>query len=357
MGSFSILNNPSAINGQHQLNINNVNLNRTLQRMSSGLRINTGADDAAGLQIADTLRANVYALNQGVRNANDGISYLQVADGALAEITNILTRMVTLASEAASEPIDVNGRIALNKEFQTLQEEIARIAKDTNFNGSNIFHSSREFGTTLDLFVGDLSRNAPADKPYNDYGYIKVKIGYIFTSIASNYVHAADHGVGYDKANTDNSDFKISSVSLSATSQSDKIVGMFTASISADLKKLDSGALAAMYNTTAGFASLSSVHLLTHENAANAFNGIKTCLNAIAEMRGDIGAGMNRLQAAISVLQTQSRNTLAAESSIRDANMAEEITNLTRFQILAQTGIASLAHSNSNSQIVLNLLR
>src|SRR5512144_1885863 len=108
--AFSILNNIAGINAQNQLNLNSVNLNRTLLRLSSGKRINSGADDAAGLQIADSLRANTYALNQAVRNANDGIGVAQIADGALQEITNLLTRSVTLAEEAATDTIDTVGR-------------------------------------------------------------------------------------------------------------------------------------------------------------------------------------------------------------------------------------------------------
>src|SRR5512136_523936 len=139
MGSFSILNNISGLNAQNQLNTNNVNLSRTLMRLSSGKRINTGADDAAGLQIADSLRANTYALNQAVRNANDGIGICQIADGTLQEVTNLLTRGVTLAEEAATETIDSTGRNSLNTEFGQIQAEIARIAGQTNFNGYTIF--------------------------------------------------------------------------------------------------------------------------------------------------------------------------------------------------------------------------
>ena len=140
MGSFtfSILNNISAINGQHQLHINNVHLARTLNRLASGKRINSGADDAAGLQIADSLKGNVYALNQAIRNANDGIGFCQIADSALGEITNMLTRMVTLAEEAATETTSSTGCIALDAEFQALQAEMARVVTSTNYNGMNI---------------------------------------------------------------------------------------------------------------------------------------------------------------------------------------------------------------------------
>ena len=306
MGSFSVLNNISAITGQNLLNINNVNLNRTLNRMASGLRINTGADDAAGLQIADTLRANASALDQGVRNANDGLSFLQIADGALNEITLMLTRLVTLASEAANEPIDDRGRNALNLEAEEIIAEIARLANTANFNGTILFdHTSRNaaggFGDDLGLFVGDLSGSS----------YIEVKIGYITTGTKA-------------------------SLSVPGGVMKDTVTAI---------------------NGAAG-ANLSLIDLATsHATAAAALPIIRNALNQVAIMRGTIGAGMNRLHAAVSVMQTQARNTIAAESQIRDANMAEEITNLTKYQILAQTGIAALAHSNANSQLVLSLLR
>jgi flagellin len=284
MGNFSILNNISGLNAQNQLNINNVNLTRTLLRLSSGKRINSGADDAAGLQIADSLRANAQALNQAVRNANDGIGVAQIADGALQEITNLLTRAVTLASEAATETIDSTGRVSLNNEFTQIEAEIARIAEQTNFNGQALFTAAGINGS-LSVFVGDMSNNS---------------------SIA----------------------VTISTISASA------------------------GAV-----TDLGGADLSGIDMTTQGGAADALTTIQSALNGVATMRASVGAGMNRLQSAVAVLQTQSQNTQAAESSIRDANIAEEVANLTKYQILAQSGIAALAQANANSQSVLSLLR
>jgi flagellin len=284
MGSFSILNNISGLNAQNQMNINNVNLTRTLLRLSSGKRINSGADDAAGLQIADSLRANTQALNQAVRNANDGISVSQIADGALQEISNLLTRSVTLTEEAATETVDSVGRASLNAEFTAIQAEVARIANQTNFNGSGLFTASGINGS-LSVYVGDLTGSSS----------ISVTIGTITTS--SNTV------------------------------------------------------------TSLAGANLAGVDLTTQSAAATSLTSIKNALNGVSNMRASIGAGINRLQSAVAVLQTQSQNTQAAESSIRDANVAEEIANLTKYQILAQSGIAALAQANSNSQTVLSLLR
>jgi flagellin len=284
MGSFSVLNNIAGTNAQNQLNTNSVSLARTLGRLASGRRINSGADDAAGLQIADSLRANVRALDQAVRNANDGISVAQIADGALAEISNLLTRAVTLAEESATETVDSTGRASLNAEFTQIEAEIARIATQTNFNGVGLFTTTGVNGS-LSVFVGDISGAS----------------------------------------------------SISVTISSISVTGSTVTSI--------------------GGQNLTTVDLSTASGAASALTVIKSGLSGVSNMRADTGAGINRLQSAVAVLQAQSQNTLAAESTIRDANMAEEVANLTKFQILSQSGIAALSQANSNSQSVLALLQ
>jgi len=284
MGSFSILNNIAGLNAQSQLNVNNVNLTRTLLRLSSGKRVNSGADDAAGLQIADSLRANVRALDQAVRNANDGISVAQIADGTLQEISNMVTRAVTLAEEAATATVDSTGRASIDAEFKQIQAEIARIATQTNFNGVGIFTTSGINGS-LNIFVGDLSTSS--------------SIGVTIDTI---------------------------------TASGDTV-------------------------TSLGGVDLSGVDLTTAAGAQAALTTVKSALSGVAASRAEIGSGMNRLQSAVAVLQAQSINTQSAESVIRDANVAEEVANLTKYQILAQSGISALAQANTNSQLALSLLR
>ena len=284
MGSFSILNNIAGVQAQNQLNINNVNLSRTLLRLSSGKRVNSGADDAAGLQIADSLRANIRALDQAVRNANDGISVSQIADGALAEVSNLLIRAFTLAESAATETVDSTSRASLNAEFTSIEAEIARIATQTNFNGQAIFTTAGLNGS-LSVFVGDTSGSSS----------ISVTINTITTSGST--------------------------------------------------------------VTALGGQNLTTIDLSTQAAAATALDALKNVLDGVANNRADIGAGINRLQSSVAVLQSQSQNTQAAESTIRDANIAEEVANLTRFQILAQSGIAALAQANGSAQNVLSLLR
>jgi flagellin len=284
MGSFSILNNIAALYAQNQLGLSTANLTQSITRLSSGKRINSGADDAAGLMIADSLSANVRALDQSVRNANDCISVGQIADSALQEITNILTRAVTLAEEAATGSMDSTGRASLNAEFSQIQAEVARIAAQTNFNGVHLFTSGGLNGS-LSVFVGDIFGSSS----------ISVSINTITTS--GNQV------------------------------------------------------------TDIGGQNLAIVSLDTQGGATSALSSIKNALLAVANNRAAIGAGSNRLQSAVSVMQNQSLNTQGAESTIRDANMAQEISNLTKFQILSQTGTAALAQANAKSQTILSLLQ
>ena len=142
--ALSILNNIPSLAAQNNLSITGGNLQKTLFRLSSGSRINTGADDAAGLAIADGLHANITALTQSSRNANDGVGKLQVADGALAQVTTLLNRAVTLATEAATGTVSQSQRGALDAEFTAIKAEIDRIGGKTTFNGTAVFQSATQ---------------------------------------------------------------------------------------------------------------------------------------------------------------------------------------------------------------------
>lgn len=286
MGNFSILNNVAALYAQNQLGVTSSNLTQVITRLSSGKRINSGADDAAGLIIADCLQANIRALDQSVRNANDCISVGQIADSALQEISNLLTRSVTLAEEAASGSIDSTGRTSLKAEYDQIQAEIARIATNTNFNGTMIFTTTGLNGN-LSVYVGDI-------------------VGSSSISVAFKAITTSGSTVTSLGGQNDN---------------------------------------------------LASVSFLNTTTATSALTTIKNALMAVSSSRGSIGAGSNRLQSAVSVMQSQSINTQAAESTIRDANMAQEISNLTKYQILSQTGAAALAQANAKTNIVVSLLK
>lgn len=153
--ALSVLNNIASLAAQNQLTITNANLQKALFQLSSGSRINTGADDAAGLAIADGLHANITALTQSARNANDGVGELQVADGSLAAVTTLLNRAVTIATEAATGTVSDAQRIALNDEFTAIKAEIDRVGSKTNYNGGRVFTAN-----TLNVFLSDSSSNS-----------------------------------------------------------------------------------------------------------------------------------------------------------------------------------------------------
>ncbi len=152
---IGILNNIASLAAENQLTITNSSLQSVLYQLSSGSRINTGADDAAGLAIANGLGANITALTQSARNANDGIGALQVADGALAQVTTLLNRAVTLATESATGTVSNTQRTALDAEYTAIQNEIDRIGSNTNYNGTAIFNT----GSTTQIYISDSSGN------------------------------------------------------------------------------------------------------------------------------------------------------------------------------------------------------
>jgi flagellin len=265
MASFSVVNNIGSVNAQSKLYMTNVGLQKTLARLSSGLRINNSGDDAAGLAVANGMRSNIATLNVGVRNANDGLSILQVADGALNNISQLLDRATTLASQAASQLFS-GDRSTLNAEFRSV---VAEIDREAGLGGLTS-------GVNSSVFIA----------PGSD-GQVGVTFG------------------------------AVTSTTLAINTSS-----------------IDSAA-----------------------NASTAVGAIASAVSTLGGVQGSVGSSQNRLQFAISLAQTQIVNVSAAESRIRDANIAEESANLTRYNILTQSGLAALAQANSSTQSVLSLLR
>jgi flagellin len=313
MGSFSVVNNISAINAQNRLAVTERGLRQTLTRLSTGLRINSSGDDAAGLAIADGLRADVRALNQAARNANDGVSLLQTQDSALNEISLLLTRAVTLAEQAASGTSGADNsdsKVALDDEFQDILSEIERISRSVEFNGINLLGGASTGTSTgtasLTIQVGLDSR--PSSRIDVNTVSINVRGGNYFDSIGT----------------------------------PSAITG-YTAGNSTDRISLQLG--------------FGGRDLQTVSNALKTLATLQNAITDTARTRGDIGSGINRLNATVSIIRSLSSNLQSAESQIRDANIAEEVVNLTQFQILSQTGISALAQANTSAQNVLRLLQ
>ena len=274
--------NLASINAQRNLSSSQAALERSLDRLSSGLRITRAGDDAAGLAISESLRAQVRGLRQAERNANDGISVIQTAEGALNEVSNILIRLRELAVQSASSAsISNSERSFLQNEFSSLQSEITRIASATKF-GNRV------------LLDGTVS-------------------------------------------GTDNLTFQ---------------VGIFNDS-SVDRFSLDIGSA-----TASGLAIQSSQAAVSTAAAAQAaLSTIDTALTSVSTVRGNLGAAQNRLQSTINNLQVQVENLAAANSRIRDVDVAAETAALSRAQVLQQTGIAVLAQANISQQAALTLLQ
>jgi len=280
-----VFNNIASLNAQRILGTNNDRLAQSVERIASGIRINRGADDAAGLAISEALRSDIRALRQGIRNANDGISLINVAEGALNEQSGILIRLRELSSQAATGTVGSTERATIQLEFSALRKEVDRIAATTEFNGQK-------------LVDGSLASSVASGSQ------ILIQIGIDSTSDSS------------INLNTE--------VNLSAVT-----------------------------STSLGIESLS---VTTAGAALTALDSINTAIATVTAGRGAIGAVQNRLVRAISNQAISVENLQAAESAIRDADIAEEVATLTRNQILVQTAISSVGQANLIPQSVLQLL-
>lgn len=266
--AFSVVTNVASVNAQANLAQTSLGLTKALNRLSSGLRINYSGDDAAGLAVANGYRSDVATLNQGIRNANDGLSDLQIKDGALNNMSNLLDRLTTLATQAASGSTTATSRTTLDAEFQDLLDEIDREAAVASLSSSNGF-----------------------------------------------------------------------SVFLSKSSGTNGIV---------------SGTISAVTTSTLGISSLA---ITSQASAVTAVSTLRAAIDTLGTTQGTIGDLENRLTYAISLAQSQVTNNTAAEGRIRDADIAQEAANLTKFNILNQSGLASLAQANLSNSAVLALLR
>ncbi|RJG24832.1 flagellin [Paenibacillus thiaminolyticus] len=286
--SMFINTNVGAINAHRNLGMNNTAMSKTMEKLSSGFRINRAADDAAGLAISEKMRFQINGMNQATRNAQDGISLIQTAEGALTEVHSMLQRLNTLANQSATGTYDDKDRANIQKEVDALVEEIDNIAKSTNFNGIQL--------------LGDAGTAS---------GAAKLGSGVQFQ-------------IGVGKDNT----------------------------LTAELAKMDSETL----NLKTGGSGAANISLGSADDARDAIATIEAAINTVSEQRAAFGAVQNRLEHTINNLGVTSENLSASESRIRNADMAKEMTDFTRNQILVQAGTSMLAQANSAPQNVLKLL-
>lgn len=269
--------NVASLNAQKNLQFTQRGMNQSLARMSSGYRINQAADDAAGLAISENLKGQIRGLRQASRNANDGISLVQVAEGGLNEVSNMLIRLRELAVQASSDTIGDTERKFLDTEYQQLKSEIQRISEVTTFNGRDLLNGT---GGLIDIQVG-----------------------------------------------THNDAFK------------DRI----------------------SFNASAANASLEALGVAAEgvavkESAQNSIDAVDKAIVSVNAIRANFGAMQNRLTSTTANLAVADENLSAANSRIRDADIAAESSELTRNNILSQAGVATLAQANNITQMALKLL-
>ena len=270
-------------------------LKTSTERLSSGLRINSAADDAAGLAIRELMRTDIAALQQGVRNANDAISLIQTADGALGIIDEKLTRMKELAEQAATGTYDSTQRLMVESEYQAMAAEITRIANATDFNG-------------IHLLDGNLSSDTHDGSAMSSTGKLKVHFGTANDS-AEDYYY-----------------IKIGTSTASALGVGNQAVGTDGLTVS------------------------------TQAAAQKALVAITNAVVSKDKIRAHLGALQNRLENTISNLTTQSENLQAAESRISDVDVATEMTKFVRNQILTQSSVAMLSQANSMPRMAMTLI-
>ncbi len=400
---MSIINtNVMSLNSQRNLATNSASLATTIQRLSSGLRINSAKDDAAGLAISERFSTQIRGMNQAARNANDGISLAQTAEGALGEIGNNLQRIRELAVQSRNATNSADDRAALQKEVSQLKSEIDRVANQTTFNGTKLLdgsftaqafqvganqgqtitvdsiadaniaalgswnsvaqsNASGAAGTFSDVALADteeftlevdgveiISVTGDADGEAVTAAAIDAQLA---DSTVQSNLAAAGITVTGTAAGGDLAFSKADGSAYDVVVTNDGTGGFAGADFATGTNNVDNGSAAAAQT---GFASLD---ISTAEGADNAILAMDAALNSVNSARADLGAVQNRFTSVIANLNTTAENLTASRSRIRDTDFAKETAELTRTQILTQAGTAMLAQANQAPQGVLSLLR
>jgi len=326
-----INNNIMALNAHRQLAVNQSNAAKSMERLSSGLRINRAGDDAAGLAISEKMRGQIRGLKQASRNAQDGISLIQTAEGALNETHAILQRMRELAAQAANDTNTAVDRAELQKEFDELASEITRIADNTEFNTQNLlggnfsakFHIGANAKQNLELSINAMDSES-----------LKVGTKYTVSSEDTTKITWNDNQTAtFKDAAKDN---------VEVSGYYDEANGKLILVADKPLEKDTEG--------------IFGITITDQASADSAITTINDAIEKVSAERSKLGAYQNRLEHTIANLGTSAENLQAAESRIRDLDMAEEIMAFTKNNILQQAATAMLAQANMAPQSVLQLL-
>ena len=389
--------NVSSLLARNALVANERSMSTAMERLSTGVRINSAKDDAAGLAIAAKMTSQIKGLDQAVRNANDAVSLIQTAEGALIETSNMLQRMRELAVQASSDTNTLTDRTALNQEFVSLRSEINRVAQNTQWNGVNIltkqggssadgihkFQVGANANQTIDLTIGNYqttsstqggnstvnstAASGPGATPaaqtstFTIGGTIAVGDVFNLTVGDKSFTHTVTSLSGTAATDVDNVfDAMIAGIgtvtgvdSLETTASTGLKVQTFT-STSADF---GSNSFNIASGTAGLLSGINSSAITTAALANSAVAAVTTALATVNTGRSEMGATMNRLQYAADNLANVSRNATESRGRVLDADYAKETTELARTQIIAQAGTAMLAQANQMKQTVLSLLK
>lgn len=373
-----IQNNITALNAHKNLVISDMGLSKSLERLSSGYRINRAADDAAGLAISQGLRADIASYKAASRNAAEANSLLQVAEGAMDQVGNMLTRLKELATQAAS----ANAASDLDKidaEAQKLIQEIDRIAESTEYSGTKLINGSfgvayTSTGTTVAVTAADEGFVNISGMKASEQYTLATTVGAGLATITittGNLTETVITSVATGD-NTKNIEFNNLGVTLTVNSAFDTTADLdgvvaadSTGSSSFQIGAENAGtsriaislgdATQEVLGKSAGTVAVSAIDLTSASSAQSALDIVDNAITDLTKVRGDIGAAQNRLQYATANLSTTIENITAAESVIRDVDMAAEMATFTKNQILIQAGTAMLAQANMAPQSILSL--
>jgi flagellin len=399
--ALSILNNISSLTAENALSNTQASLQKTLTQLSTGMKINSGSDDAAGLSIAEGMTANMAALTQSQQNASNGIGMLQTADGALSQVTSLLNRAVTLATEAASSNITGSQSTALNTEFQAILSEVNQIGQTTNFNGLNVFsgNTGTDFGTTSGttlkplttastLAIGSVTTITDA-ADNSTFSFTATAAAHAISDLntaistaktaagasagkvlsAAFAVGAAVQGTA-NAVDTNNLELTDGGDSLTVTTSDTTTlasIGVVGGNANqSDVFLSDGSTVASAANTqiTTNINALSSAALGLSKNdlqsastATAALTAVNNAITQVSANRGVIGAAVNRLTAASGDMSSEVTNLQSATNSIQNADIGKTVANMTQYNVLQSTGMAALQQSNQAQQAVLKLVQ
>lgn len=416
--AISILNNIASIAAENQLSTTQTELDKTLNELSSGSRINSGADDAAGLAIANGLQANITALTQSAQNANSGVGSLQVADGALAQVTTLLNRAVTLATESANGSVSDSQRTAVQAEYAQINNEINSIGSTTDYNGASVFSNTAQntflsdgvTSTTIGVTTGTLSAatlgltpgtsivNTPAVQATDTINIVgqpsdgevvtiagtaytfktaltasttanQVLIGASGITAANNLAAAITGGTGsgtlygsltVTNANTtaaaSNGVVTLTAISGTQPGASGNTLTVADSGTASGNVYISSPTFTGGANAASGNVTVTNT-LSTAADAQATLGLINSAIASVASLRGTLGATVNRLTAASNVITTETQNLTSAEDGITAADIPTVVANLSQYTILEQSGISALAQANTAQQSILKLLQ